>query len=608
MKHVVGRFALAMLAGVALLQGCIDDGSAVDDPELSSIESDISAPTGLTVTVFSTTQENLSWNAVTGAAKYIVLRGATSGSETSYTTIYTTSLAAGHLTPNTNYCWEIKAVDASNNISGVSNEVCANTGSAPAVPVPQNVTATATASTRVTVAWTAVTGATKYTIYQGASGATPTLFATTASTSYNVASLMPSTQYCYTVSATTAAGTSVQSSPPACTTTFANGLEAYWKFDEKTGTTAADSSGFGRNFTLSGASFASSAKPPIADDLSYGSVTATGTSVMTTPNVDAFRFKSIDFSIVGWVNPGASTSFNILGMKPTGCGANGWLLAQDATNKLAFKGELSTLSFGQNLPASTWTHVGVTLSGTTMKLYINGVQVATGTYNKANHLTAEPLTVGHPGGCAGGAFTLDEFQVYSRALTATEVANFGTIPPAPTGLVAAVTSSTREDLTWNAVTGATKYLVYRGTTSGGETFITSNPTTTYPNGHLAPATTYYWQIRAVARNLISNPTTEVSATTLAGPAAPTGLTATVPTGTTGQTRINLAWTAVTGATKYYVYQSTDNVTFTFKGTSTTTSFGATGLTTMTTYYYYVVAEDAGLSQSAHSATVSAKTN
>ena len=53
------------------------------------------------------------------------------------------------------------------------------------------------------------------------------------------------------------------------------------------------------------------------------------------------------------------------------------------------------------------------------------------------------------------------------------------------------------------------------------------------------------------------------------------------------TAITVNWTAVTGAVKYAVYQSTDNVNFTYSGSSSSTSLIANGLFPNTTYYFKV---------------------
>lgn len=90
------------------------------------------------------------------------------------------------------------------------------------------------------------------------------------------------------------------------------------------------------------------------------------------------------------------------------------------------------------------------------------------------------------------------------------------------------------------------------------------------------------------------------------PSAPTNLTATAAS----TSQINLSWTASTdnvGVTGYNISGSSDGVTFTAIGTSTTTSYSETGLAMGATRYYRVTAQDAAGNVSAASNTASATT-
>ncbi len=84
------------------------------------------APTGLTATVISATQINLSWTASTDNIKvagYQIFRG---GVQIGTTTTATTFSNTG-LTTNTTYSYTVKAIDASGNVSGPSNTVTRTT-------------------------------------------------------------------------------------------------------------------------------------------------------------------------------------------------------------------------------------------------------------------------------------------------------------------------------------------------------------------------------------------------------------------------------------------------------------------------------------------------
>lgn len=598
-----------LMVGVVALAGCVaDQAGPGDDEESSVVQAVTSPPTNLAATINSCTKLTLTWDAYPTATKFILLQGTASGNETTLTSlpagVYTWS--NGRATPGATYSYQIKAV-VGGVTSAVSNEVLVTMPSCGTINPPTGVTATASSSSRVNVSWTAVSGAQKYFVYRAVGAGTASLLSTTTATSYQDDNLTAATSYCYTVAVQTANGTSAQSTPAACATTFIAGLEGYWKMDERSGTSTADASGFGRNATFTGAAaWVTAGKAPIENNLASTSTPGgTGDALTVADNPVFWLSAGSNWSVSFWAQtPTAPTgTVYFIGKRVAGCGRVNWEIGQDTTNKLYFRSGNTYYSSGTTLPAGKWTHVAVTNTGTSLTFYVNGAQVATGTYAAATRAT-DPMQFGNSGGCGNaGAVYLDEVKFYSRALAANEVSAIGARPAIPTGLTATVNSSTKITVNWGAVAGATKYLVYQGTTSGGETFLTSNTPNSYANGHLNPSTTYYWKIATVGGGLISDLSAEVSATTNAGPAAPTGVTATA----ISSSRINVSWTAVTGAAKYYVYQSTDGTNFTLKGSVTTTSLGATGLTTMTKYYYKVVAEDAGLARSADSAIVNATT-
>ncbi|MDQ3677522.1 MAG: hypothetical protein M3401_12090 [Actinomycetota bacterium] len=121
---------------------------------------------------------------------------------------------------------------------------------------------------------------------------------------------------------------------------------------------------------------------------------------------------------------------------------------------------------------------------------------------------------------------------------------------------------------WSAVSGATGYNIYRRTTGS---FDYSSPlngatpiaTTTYtdPDSGLAGGTTYHYVVRAVAGSPAAESVSsaDVSATAIARPAAPTGMTATAAAGA----QVNVAWSSVAGAAGYNVYRRTSAGSYNF---------------------------------------------
>ena len=85
------------------------------------------------------------------------------------------------------------------------------------------------------------------------------------------------------------------------------------------------------------------------------------------------------------------------------------------------------------------------------------------------------------------------------------------------------------------------------------------------------------------------------------PDTPTGLT---PSNPGSGTAINLTWAAVSGASTYNVYKSTDNSSYPLLASPSATSYSATGLTAGTTYYFKVSAVNSTGDESAATTAVS----
>ena len=276
----------------------------------------------------------------------------------------------------------------------------------------------------------------------------------------------------------------------------------------------------------------------------------------------------------------------------------------------------------RDMEDSFWHNMVLQRSGTILKLYVDGEHIAT---QVANPVNVNLATLGIRVGANAGNAKIQNFtgvmkniSFYNKALSQSEITqlyNNGGVPAGkpilapspPEGVIATTLSSSQIKLVWRKVAGAANYYIYRSTSFGGTyTKLADEPTeSVYTDNGLSANTSYYYMVKAVNSGGKSAYSVVVSAKTkVAIPAVPTGLSA------TGQSssQINLAWTSVDGATKYYVYRATSSGgTYTKLTTEPTDSgYTDTGLSANTTYYYKVKAVNSA-GESGFSAVASAKT-
>ena len=178
------------------------------------------------------------------------------------------------------------------------------------------------------------------------------------------------------------------------------------------------------------------------------------------------------------------------------------------------------------------------------------------------------------------------------------------LPPAVPTVTMTYSDSGKPKLTWNAVSGATSYRVFRSESRGtGYSLLGTTTATSYVNTGAAVGKTYYYRVKAVNSVGTSGYSNIVSGK--AKPAAPAAPSVTIGNSSTGKPQ--LTWKAVSGAVKYEVYRSTrQNSGYSLLGTTTSTSYVNTGASTGTTYYYRVKAVNRNGMASGYSNIVSCK--
>ena len=301
-------------------------------------------------------------------------------------------------------------------------------------------------------------------------------------------------------------------------------------------------------------------------------------------------------------------------------------------------GGVKARAFGTSVLAlNTWTHLAVTYDGAMLRLYVNGLLVASTAKTGAIASSANPLQFG--GDAIYGQYfagKIDEVRVYNVALSAAQVqtdmntaigggAPPDTSPPSdPASLVATASGGTQINLSWTGSTdnvAVTGYRVERcqgaACTNFAEIAAPAGTGTSFSNTGLSAGTTYRYRVRAQdavpnfsGYSNIATATTSTASDT-SPPSDPASLVATA----SGGTQINLSWTGSTdnvAVTGYRVERCQGAACTNFAEIAapagTGTSFSNTGLSAGTTYRYRVRAQDAVPNFSGYSNIATATTS
>lgn len=221
------------------------------------------------------------------------------------------------------------------------------------------------------------------------------------------------------------------------------GLVGQWHLDEGTGTVAADSSGHGNHGTVLGG--AQWVPGRFGAALSFEG---------TTARVQVANSASLEpasaVSVSAWVKRAGSPGDYryILAKGATGCISASYALYSGPNGGLAFyvsngHGSSYVLSpdAGSRVWDGNWHLVVGTFDGSTVRLFVDGSEVGSGTPHSApiGYLltNSNDLFIGDYPGCRAHSFlgVIDEVMVWSRALTPAEVS--ATMPPPAQGPPAA---------------------------------------------------------------------------------------------------------------------------------------------------------------------------
>ncbi|WP_138500066.1 DUF4347 domain-containing protein [Nostoc sp. PA-18-2419] len=212
-----------------------------------------------------------------------------------------------------------------------------------------------------------------------------------------------------------------------------SGLIGYWKFEEAAGSTVLDSSGKNNNGSLINSSRTAGL---------YGQalqVAGKNSSHASIPASASLNSMTNQLTVSAWVRPnGKPVGFHAVVNRQIGT-----LLHPDQfflgfgsrNNVTTYKWELGTTDGEGDVYKGTpvsdrWVHMVGTYNGSTINLYVDGVQIGSSPLTGNILVDNNPVTIGAAENYADGAplgdrfnGLIDEVRIYNRALSATEVKN-----------------------------------------------------------------------------------------------------------------------------------------------------------------------------------------
>lgn len=218
------------------------------------------------------------------------------------------------------------------------------------------------------------------------------------------------------------------------------GLVGHWKLDDGAGSVAIDSSGAANHGAL-------------LNGVGWGAGTVGGASLHTRildqhiriPDSDSLNSIADAFTVSAWVNPAGDTGAyqGIVTRQLGNDHRDQWYLTINAGRPI-FSVTTTAGTVAAPAPAlvadGAWVHLAGTYDGTTIRLFVNGLVVATATISGRLADTATPLIIGGNQngplpGTAQEQFNgrIDDVQLFNRALPPVDVAGLmvGTPPPPP---------------------------------------------------------------------------------------------------------------------------------------------------------------------------------
>ena len=551
------------------LESCNDNGCSGRSSFVSATTAP-ATPSALTASAQSDSAISITWSAVADATHYKLYRATDGGSfDQIGERIAATVTVDSGLDANTLYKYQLESCN-DNGCSGRSREVSATTALAPP-PAPMALTAMAQSDSAISIAWSAVAGATHYKLYRATGGGSFDQIGENIAATVTVDSgLAANTSYKYQLAACNGNGCSDRSLEVSATTA-----------------PAAPSTAMA---TAQSASAISIAWSEAADATHYKLYRSTGGGSFAQIGGDIVATETVDSGL----DANTSYKYQLESCNDNGCSDRS--AAVSATTALAPSPAPMATAQSASAISIAWSAVA---GATHYKLYQS---TGGGSFAQIGENIAATVTVDS----GLDANTSYKYQLEScngngcsdrsAAVSATTAL---APPPAP---MATAQSASAISIAWSEAADATHYKLYRSTVGGSFAQIGGDiaATETVDSG-LDANTSYKYQLESCNDNGCSDRSAAVLATTaLAPPPAPMATTQSA-------SAISIAWSAVADATHYKLYRSTGGGSFAqIGGDIVATETVDSGLDANTSYKYQLEScNDNGCSD--RSAAVSATT-
>lgn len=509
-------------------------------------------PTGTTAKMTSYNSISVTWRGVAGAAEYAIYRSTSPNS--GYTKIGNATTASykdtSNITAGITYYYKVAAAKG-NYVGSMSSYSYAKT----ILNAPTNVKVAKRAYDTATVTWSAVPGATRYRIYRTTDqNGTYAYIGEAKTTSFEKNGIIPGVRHYYKVVALNSNNASMSN--------YSSAVNIKTSFDKPKGLKVVNTEYNNIKLTWTKSNGATSY------DIYRSTKKSSGYKKIATSKTNSYTSNSLKTNITYYYKIKAKNSYTTSSYSSVVKGKTGLSEPEDVEAVSASYNSIK-ITWGKVTGAQKYEIYRSTKKNSEYK------KIKT---TKSRSYTNKSLT-------SGTTYYYKIKAVRSKYKSGySDIVNCKAVTPATSKFKAESVDYNKVKLTWNKVSGATKFVIYRSTkeNSGYKKIktIDDEKLLAYTDSGLTTGTKYYYKIFTYTKN-VKGGYKIASAIPITN--APTGFMA----DNISTTSIKLTWTEPEGASSYIIYRSvTSNKTgFTQIGTTDDDKYIDRNLKLGQTYYY-----------------------